>query len=158
MRPDDLAGSVNSNDVPCCCSLQFLLRDGKLNLIAHMRSNDLFTGFWYDVFFFTMLQELLARELNVPLGWYQHFAGSFHLYEKDYPAAERILTEDYKKIAMPPLTAPDEVDKVLHYEREIRASTQADPLGAFDVATYWQPFLGTLLFHHFRKTKNKEGM
>lgn len=43
-------------DVPCTCTLQFLLRDGLLHLIAHMRSNDAYWGLPHDVFAFTMLQ------------------------------------------------------------------------------------------------------
>lgn len=71
-----------SNDVPCTLTLQFLIRNGELNLTVHMRSNDLWTGFPYDVFSFTCFQILLAFRLGVEIGTYTHTAGSLHLYER----------------------------------------------------------------------------
>ena len=66
----DLAG--NYRDVPCTCTLQFMIRQGKLHLFAHMRSNDAFLGLPHDIFCFTMLQEIMARSLGVELGSYKH--------------------------------------------------------------------------------------
>lgn len=73
-----------TKDEVCTLSLQFLIRDGKLNMITTMRSNDIVLGFTYDVFAFTMLQEMMADELNVELGYYCHNVGSMHLYLDDY--------------------------------------------------------------------------
>jgi len=76
-----------SKDIPCTLSLQFLIRDGKLNLIVTMRSNDAWTGLPYDVFCFTSFQILMAESLGVEVGWYQHQAGSMHLYERHWASA-----------------------------------------------------------------------
>jgi thymidylate synthase len=70
-------------DVPCTCSLQFMIRDGKLQLIVYMRSNDAYLGLPHDVFCFTMLQEIMARYLEIEPGVYKHMVGSFHLYSDD---------------------------------------------------------------------------
>jgi len=79
---------INANkgtkDVPCTSSLQFILRDGKLNMIVYMRSNDIWKGFVYDLFNFTMFQLELAKTLGVEIGWYKHMVGSLHLYEPDF--------------------------------------------------------------------------
>lgn len=72
-----------SKDVPCTLSLQFLVRNGALNLTVHMRSNDIWTGFPYDVFSFTCIQIMLAFRLGLEIGTYTHTAGSLHLYERD---------------------------------------------------------------------------
>lgn len=48
---------ITAKDVACATSLQFLLRDGQLDAVLHMRSNDAFWGLPYDVFLFTMLQD-----------------------------------------------------------------------------------------------------
>ena len=48
-----------------------------------MRSNDLWTGFPYDVFQFTAMQILMSMELGLELGSYTHIAGSLHLYERN---------------------------------------------------------------------------
>jgi len=63
----------------CTSSLQFLLRDGKLNLIATMLANDLWLSLPYDIFCFTGLQILIAEALGMKVGWYQHQVGSLRL-------------------------------------------------------------------------------
>lgn len=73
-----------TNDEVCTLSLQFILRDNKLDLIVTMRSNDIVLGFTYDVFAFTILQEMMANELGVELGAYHHNVGSMHIYENKY--------------------------------------------------------------------------
>lgn len=82
-----LAGT--KNDIPCTLSLQFLLRDGKLNLVTTMRSNDVWLGVPNDFFCFCHLQMIVATALRVELGWYQHNVGSMHLYERDKEKAMR---------------------------------------------------------------------
>lgn len=77
------ASNKPTKDTPCTVSLQFLLRDGKLNLTIYMRSNDIWLGFPYDVFSFTCLQILMANELDVEIGEYTHIAGSLHLYTRN---------------------------------------------------------------------------
>lgn len=74
---------VHAKDTPCTICLQFLIRDNKLHLTVYMRSNDIWTGFPYDVFIFTNYQILMAMELGVDIGEYTHIAGSLHLYERN---------------------------------------------------------------------------
>lgn len=71
-----------THDVPCTVAIQFFIRDGKLHMTVYMRSNDLWTGFPYDVFSFTCFQIMLAFRLGVEIGTYTHFAGSLHLYQR----------------------------------------------------------------------------
>lgn len=71
-----------TKDVPCTVCLQYSIRDGKLHATTYMRSNDLWTGFPYDVFSFTCFQILLAFRLGVGIGSYTHVAGSLHLYQR----------------------------------------------------------------------------
>lgn len=78
-----------TNDEVCTMSLQFLIRDGKLDLITTMRSNDIILGFTYDVFAFTVLQELMANELGVELGKYHHNVGSMHIYENKFELLDK---------------------------------------------------------------------
>lgn len=78
-----------TKDVPCTVYLQFLLRNGELNLSVHMRSNDIWMGVPYDMFSFCFLQMKMAMELGVEIGQYTHYAGSLHLYERDYQTAKK---------------------------------------------------------------------
>src|SRR5690606_18825384 len=55
-------------DIPCTCTLQFLVRQDRLHLVTSMRSNDAFWGLPHDIFSFTMLQEIMARSLDLEIG------------------------------------------------------------------------------------------
>lgn len=77
-----------TKDTPCTVYLQFFIRKGKLNLSVHMRSNDIWMGVPYDMFSFCFLQMKMAMELGVGIGEYNHYAGSLHMYERDYLASE----------------------------------------------------------------------
>lgn len=89
-----------SKDIPCTLSLQFIIRDGKLNCIATMRSNDIVKGFTYDVFTFSMVSYavlllLRARGVQVALGELILTAGSLHLYQSDYEKAEEWINSSF---------------------------------------------------------------
>src|ERR1700690_496760 len=62
---DNASGHLK--DVPCTCTLQFMIRSRRLHMITYMRSNDAFWGLPHDVFAFTMLQEYVARTIGVEL-------------------------------------------------------------------------------------------
>lgn len=70
-------------DTPCTSSIQFLLRDNRLNCIVYMRSCDLWFGFPNDATQFILWQMRLANALNVELGFYRHICGSLHVYEEN---------------------------------------------------------------------------
>lgn len=73
----------DTKDVPCTMGLHFMVRNGKLNLHTYMRSNDIMWGTTYDIFMFTILQELVANELQMEVGAYYHNTSSLHVY-KDF--------------------------------------------------------------------------
>jgi thymidylate synthase len=86
-----------SKDIPCTIALQFLIRDKKLHLHVTMRSSDIWLGWPYDVFSFSMIakfiQLALQSEIRFPsdtplkLGYLTITAGSQHLYARDYEKA-----------------------------------------------------------------------
>lgn len=71
------------SDHPCTLSLTFRVRDNRLNMSVHMRSNDIWLGWTHDIVQFGVLQMTLANCLNVRVGTYWHTADSFHMYERD---------------------------------------------------------------------------
>ena len=75
---------INTKDVPCTLSIQFIVRNEKLNAITTMRSNDIIWGLPYDIFMFTNLQQVIANTLNLKLGWYEHNPTSMHVYSNHY--------------------------------------------------------------------------
>jgi thymidylate synthase len=114
-------------DAACANSLQFFIREGILDAVVCMRSNDVIWGLPYDVFLFTFLQEMMAANLGVELGSYHHFAASLHLYAKHRSLAERILKcEPPTEFRMPPLENPAGIQTFLDFERRIRLDIRID--------------------------------
>lgn len=123
---EDYPQMHGTKDFVCTPYLHFLIRDGRLNMLTYMRSNDFIYGFCNDVPFFTILQELVAAMLGIGLGYYYHNAGSEHIYSKHF----HLL--DYKKVAFEslknghifPKIFPDDLGYLIHqfpiFERKIR--------------------------------------
>lgn len=82
---------IDTKDEMCTIALQFLLRDGKLNMTGIMRSNDLWTGTPYDLFYFTAIQQKVAKMLDVEVGTYTHFVTSLHIYDRDIDKVKKSL-------------------------------------------------------------------
>ena len=147
------------NDVPCTCTLQFMIRQGQLNLIAYMRSNDIFLGLPHDIFCFTMLQEIMARHLEVGLGIYKHMVGSLHAYCEDVPDMEDFLGEGWQPTSalMPPMPIGNpwtSIQTVLAAEQAIRLGQSIDDasIGALD--PYWADLVK--LLQVFRASRDKD--
>lgn len=89
-RSYDLLHAIigDQKDLPCTLALNFIVRNGKLNMIATMRSNDLWLGFTNDIYCFCCIQQIVAQALGLELGWYQHQATSLHYYLRN---AEKVL-------------------------------------------------------------------
>lgn len=154
---DDLAGP--HKDLPCTCVIQFLVREDKLHTITYMRSNDAHIGFPHDVFCFTMLQELVARSLEIEMGTYRHVVGSLHLYDHDREKADAFLSEGYQstKEPMPSMPIGDPwaaVAALLKAESLVRAglALTADVLPR---EPYWADLVRLLQI--FFATKAKDG-
>jgi thymidylate synthase len=153
---DDLQGE--HKDVPCTCTLQFLVRHDQLQLISYMRSNDIYLGLPHDIFAFTMLQELVARSLNLPMGRYLHFVGSLHLYERDRPKAMEFLKEGWQSTTscMPVMPAGDPwpaVQSLLAHEEAIRSGTGPPPTEA-SADPYWADLVRLLEIYAHSKRGN----
>lgn len=86
---------TSTRDVPCTVMFHFMARDGKLDMVTYMRSNDLWRGFTYDVFNFRMVWELLLEisGLELELGRHTHIVGSMHVYTSDFYSIHRMLLE-----------------------------------------------------------------
>ena len=93
-----LGGADNylEKDTICTNTLQFKINaGGRLDLHVNMRSNDVKWGYTNDVVMFTMFQELMARNLDIPMGTYYHYAASMHVYEKDWVSAKLLKSNKY---------------------------------------------------------------
>ena len=125
-----LAAFKGSKDVPCTLSLQFFIRNNKLHLHTNMRSNDAVWGLTYDLFSFTLMQEMMLLELraggmsDLELGYYYHTAGSLHIYERHFSMAQEVVKEYLNPgytaaIPMHPIVI-GEVPRLLEFEEALR--------------------------------------
>lgn len=80
-----------TKDVPCTLTYQCLYRDEKLHGIVTMRSSDIWLGLPYDFFNFSMLTNVLASALMVPVGTVTFNLGSSHLYDTDINKATQVM-------------------------------------------------------------------
>ncbi len=139
------------DEVPCTTSLQFFIRDGRLHLMASLRSNDAYLGLPHDVFCFTMLQEMMARRLNVEVGDYLQMVGSFHLYDKHEIRAANYIKEGHQSFApMPKMPAGDPfliVPEVLRVEQMIRTGQAAAEEAIRALPDYWADLMRLVQAH-----------
>lgn len=77
----DSQGVPAAPDIPCNICAMLKVRDGRLDWIQIMRSNDVFRGLPYNIVQFTTLHELMAGWLNLEMGHYHHLSDSLHIYE-----------------------------------------------------------------------------
>lgn len=80
-----------NKDFPCTMHLHFLCRGRLLHLTAVMRSCDVTRGLPYDMPYFVSLQERMAKELGLTVGYYTHIAHSLHLYESEMDKAMSMI-------------------------------------------------------------------
>ena len=139
--------NADYKEIPCTTTLQFLIRENRLHLSVTLRSNDAYWGLPHDIFFFTMLQEMMACRLNVELGCYYQYVGSMHIYERHRVETEAYLNEGHQKvIEMPRMPTGNPfafVPCLLEAEQRLRcgqdvAASDTTPVG------YWADIIRLL--------------
>ena len=142
--------SQPTKDVPCNNYLQFLFRENQLHLMCYVRSNDLLLGFPYDVFEWTMMQEVIANELKVELGSYYHIVGSAHIYHDDMPRMRQILevANDVKHVPMTPMPSDTTIkifEDLNKYEVSFREGKTDFCANELILPDWWKEKAGWLL-------------
>ncbi|MBS1853316.1 MAG: thymidylate synthase [Acidobacteria bacterium] len=150
-------------DVPCTCIVQVMIRRDKLHMMVTMRSNDVIWGLPHDIFCFTMLQEILARDLSVEVGTYKHAVGSLHIYDKTMDTARKFIDEGWQPTAavMPPmpLGSPwSSIEVLLSAASAIRSNGTFDSVDLRGLDPYWMDLVRLLQVFHFKKNKNSDGV
>lgn len=79
------------DDPTCLQRLWFRVSDGRLHMNIHIRSNDAFKAAFMNMYAFTELQAMVARQVGVAPGEYMHFADSFHIYGSYFDEFEGFL-------------------------------------------------------------------
>lgn len=146
----DWSGSL---DTPCTSDFQFFIRENQLHMINHMRSQSAAFVMPYDVFLMTMIQELMANELGVGLGEYQHFCNSMHYFANEDDMIDAIIiSEDYSASMQYMQGGMAEVKKLLRFEELARTTGLSEEieedlteeLEKLKLPIYWK-FIGEVL-------------
>jgi thymidylate synthase len=155
--------SLSNPDVSCTIGLHFLLRNNKLYLTSFMRANDAYRGIVSDIFSFTFLQEIMARQLNVELGSYSQMTSSMHIYENDANLIEKVLvnkeSDNDCRFTFPtmPMGNPwPHLNTVIEFERYIRKDKISFNDMPGTLPEYWRQIL--LLFVCYRNIHDQKSI
>lgn len=172
---------LSGEEVPCTLNLQYLIRENNVQSVTYMRSQDAFKVMPYDIFLFTMLQEYIKNQLKpkyseFSLGTYNHFSGSFHIYETDIPQIEEVLknltTCDEKMPEMPSKDVKIRLRNLNKFESTLRTMTSAKIEFGVDINyesifkmleklqkdDYWKQMGLILIAYSAIKTKNDQAL
>jgi len=69
-----------SSGVPCLQFIHLVVRNGRLNSVVCMRSNDLLSASGPNMYAIAMLQNNIADEIEADLGTYTHIVTIPHIY------------------------------------------------------------------------------
>lgn len=83
-HPGDDNYTAVTNDRACNVYAHAMIRDGKLDWMQVIRSNDAIWGIPYNMIQWSSVMEWVARSLKVPLGNMFIVQDSFHVYEDRY--------------------------------------------------------------------------
>jgi thymidylate synthase len=72
------------HDTPCNDVLNFYIKDDKLHLTVFARSIDLVFGFCNDQYTFAKLMEMVAFQLDIPVGEMTWMITNLHIYPRHY--------------------------------------------------------------------------
>ena len=72
------------SDCMCTNTVQYLIRNGSLNAVVNMRSNDVVFGYKNDYAWQKHVLDKLAKELDVPSGDIIWQVGSLHVYSRHF--------------------------------------------------------------------------
>lgn len=159
-----------TKDKPCTNLMRFMIRDGKLNMTVFMRSNDIWMGYVYDIFNFTMLQEFMAGILNVEVGKYTHIADSLHLYSDQFDMAKDIISNKHNNLytsetmdaRIPSSDVECELSKVFNIEASTRLNgvlmkTEIVEEMLKNIKNeYWRSMCALIATYNFRKAKRTQ--
>lgn len=96
---EDLEGDWR--DRPCNTAIYFDCRGGALNMTVTCRSNDILWGcYGANVVHMSVLQELIAHAVGLPMGEYRQFSNNWHAYlnnpqVRDFLDTPPVSSEDY---------------------------------------------------------------
>ena len=81
------------SDFMCTNAVQYLIRDGKVNALVYMRSNDAVFGYKNDYAWQKWVLDEVADEIGIPAGLIYWNVASLHVYERHFELITKELYE-----------------------------------------------------------------
>lgn len=81
------------SDFMCTNAVQYLIRDGKLNALVYMRSNDAVFGYKNDAAWQQWVLDKVAGVLGIPAGNMYWNVASLHVYERHFDLIRKEIYE-----------------------------------------------------------------
>jgi len=112
----------DAKDVPCTAYLNFRVRQNKLNMSVHMRSQDAIYGMTNDAPAFSFIHEMVFETLrengefeDLEMGDYFHTADSFHIYERHFDMLGQLIQPDaaFTQVSAPRISGGIEVRELI---------------------------------------------
>jgi len=85
------------SDFICTNTVQYLIRNDKLDVVVQMRSNDVVFGYRNDFAWQKYVADLMAKSLNIELGDIYWNVGSMHVYERHFSFIDSAIEEEEKR-------------------------------------------------------------
>lgn len=165
-----------SADIPCAFGIFFHVREGSLKATVLMRSNNAFMLMPYNIFEFSLISEIVASALEIEFDSLSYFAGSMHLYERDFEEAHKALSDENSYLVNTGLQMPKmprnkdiltEVNSFVILEAELRHSSGS--LGEKNIqdwiaraqeklSPYWCQLFYILMIHVLRENESYAGL
>ncbi|MBW3016984.1 thymidylate synthase [Candidatus Woesearchaeota archaeon] len=82
---------VSNQNVPGLMVIDFKIRDNKLNMVAVIRSCDLFFGWPANIYQLYVLQEYVREKVGCELGTLSTFLSSAHIFEDQFANIKKII-------------------------------------------------------------------
>jgi thymidylate synthase len=149
-----------SHDIPCAFGMFFHSRGDGLVATTVMRSNNAVRLLPYNVFEFSLLGEVVAAEIDVPLAAYVHWAASMHILDQygEMEQARRLAaagpTTSVRMPEMPRDPSPlRQTSALARHEADVRhasgpvAITAVRDTAARELDPYWLALLDVLVAH-----------
>lgn len=79
---------------PCVHHIQFLVKNGKLNLLMKQRSNDFLVANNFNVVQYSLLVHMVAAHCGLQVGTLTHVIGDMHIYNKHIDQAIELMNRE----------------------------------------------------------------
>jgi hypothetical protein len=156
-----------SRDIPCAFGLMFHIRGGMLSSAVFMRSNNAMTLMPYNLFEFSLLAEVVAASLCLPLGPMFYFAGSMHMFADALERAQGIVDAEFRLVQTCPVPAiptdpppSEQISALIKIEADARHAASGLSEKTFaswvdraqnELNAYWRQYAFLLLLEMARK-------